>query len=42
MRITPDIEDDVQESFFGFRPFPASGRIVTNELINRIRDEEDI
>ncbi|MBS0556821.1 MAG: hypothetical protein JSR27_05335 [Proteobacteria bacterium] len=30
------------ESFYGFRPFPPSGRIVTNELINRIRDEEGI
>jgi len=42
MRITLDIDDDVQESFYGFRPLPASGRIVTNELINRIRDEENI
>ena len=24
---------------FGFRPFPANGRIVTNEHINQLRDE---
>lgn len=30
------------ESFYGFRPFPPSGRLVTNEMINRIRDEEGI
>lgn len=30
------------ESFYGFRPLPARGGIVTNELINRIRDEEGI
>lgn len=30
------------EGFYGFRPFPAGGQIVTNELINRIRDAEGI
>ncbi len=31
-------------SFYGIRPFPKrpGGVIVTNEMINRIRDEEDI
>ena len=24
---------------FGFRPFPARGGVVTNELIDRLRDE---
>ncbi len=24
---------------FGFRPFPKRGRIVTNELIDRLREE---
>ena len=42
MSIPLDIDDDVQESFYGFRPLPASGCIVTNELVNRIRDEESI
>lgn len=27
------------ESFCGFRPFPGEGRIVSNELLNRLRDE---
>ena len=26
--------------FYGFHPLPARGRPVTNELINRLRDEE--
>ena len=30
------------ETFHGFRPFPRRGVIVTNELINQIRDEEGI
>jgi hypothetical protein len=30
------------ESFYGFQPLPSRGRVVTNELINRIRDEEGI
>ena len=24
---------------FGFRPFPARGGVVTNELIDRLREE---
>ncbi len=27
---------------YGIRPFPSSGGVVTNELIDRIRDEEGI
>jgi hypothetical protein len=30
------------EPLCGIRPFPSRGGIVTNELINRIRDEEGI
>ncbi|MGH8042087.1 MAG: hypothetical protein ACREPN_08605 [Rudaea sp.] len=30
------------ESFYGFQPLPANGRIVTNEQIDRIREEEGI
>lgn len=30
------------EAFYGFRPLPSRGRVVTNELIDRIRDEEGI
>lgn len=28
-----------QESFHGFRPLPKRGRPVTNELIDRLREE---
>ena len=31
--------DSGQESEFGFRPFPKQGGIVTNELIDRLREE---
>lgn len=30
------------ESFYGFRPLPARGRIVTNTLIDKLRDDEGI
>ena len=30
--------DDGQEAEFGFRPFPKRGGIVTNELIDRLRE----
>ncbi len=28
------------ETVHGFRPFPANGKIVTNELIDELRDRE--
>ena len=28
------------ESFLGFQPLPRRGGVVTNELIERLRDEE--
>lgn len=28
------------ESFYGFIPFTGGGRPVTNELVNRLREEE--
>ena len=28
------------EEFFGFKPFPKRGGIVTNEAIDRLRDED--
>ena len=31
--------DSRQEPEFGFRPFPKRGGIVTNELIDRLREE---
>ena len=27
-------------AFYGFRPFPKRGGVVTNELIDRLRDED--
>ena len=29
-----------REAFLGFRPFPRRGKIVTNEIIDRLREEE--
>lgn len=29
-------------AFYGFRPFPSGGRVVTNEDIDQLRDELDI
>lgn len=30
------------ESFYGFEPFPPRGPMVTNELIDQLRDEESM
>ncbi|MHB8447518.1 MAG: hypothetical protein ACYC7G_01315 [Rudaea sp.] len=30
------------ESFYGFRPLPARGRIVTNALVDKLREDEGI
>lgn len=29
------------ESIFGFHPFPSEGRVVSNDLINKLRDSGD-
>ncbi len=29
-----------EPALFGLRPFPANGRIVTNEMINKLRDDD--
>jgi hypothetical protein len=29
-----------RKSLYGFRPFPKRGAIVTNELIDKLRDED--
>ncbi|MGE3621596.1 MAG: hypothetical protein AB7L84_14145 [Acidimicrobiia bacterium] len=34
-----DAELDDAEGFFGFVPFPKRGSRVTNEIIDRLRDE---
>ena len=38
-----DHADEVAEggSFYGFRPLPRRGGTVSNELIDRLREEED-
>ena len=35
--------DEIAEggSFYGFRPLPRRGGTISNELIDRLRDEED-
>ena len=30
------------ESFFGFEPLPPRGGIVTNDLVNQIREDEGV
>lgn len=30
------------EAVYGFRPFPKQGGVVTNELVNKLRDEMGI
>lgn len=30
------------EAFYGFRPFPSRGAVVTNEQIDRLRDAEGV
>lgn len=30
------------DAFYGFQPLPANGRVVTNEEIDRLREELDI
>ncbi len=32
--------DDEPESFFGFHPLPRRGVVVSNELIDKLREEE--
>lgn len=36
--------DSVAEApaFYGFRPLPAAGRVVSNETVDRLRDQESI
>jgi hypothetical protein len=37
---TPDASGDRDQGFFGFQPLPADGVVVTNELIDSLRDED--
>lgn len=38
--VTPAVDDP--PAIHGFRPLPKRGVIVTNEIVNRIREEEGI
>ena len=40
-RITEGSSSEV-EAFYGFAPFPPRGGIVTNGMIDRIRDDESM
>jgi hypothetical protein len=35
-------QDKASSSFFGFRPFSPRGTPVTNELVNKLRDESGV
>jgi hypothetical protein len=37
-RVASDVAEE--ESFYGFQPFPARGPAVSNELIDRLREDE--
>lgn len=41
---TQDSKDDASghESVAGFRPFPKGRAVVTNDLVNRLRDAEGV
>jgi len=38
---TPNPTVRESPALYGFEPFPADGRIVTNELIDRLREHDD-
>ena len=40
--LEPGAAEREPEAFFGFRPLPAAGRIVGDETVERIREEEGI
>lgn len=33
---------DAMTGFYGFEPFPPRGRVVDNETVDRLRDEEGV
>jgi hypothetical protein len=36
------VENGAAAAIHGFRPFPSRGSMVTNEMVNRLRDEEGV
>jgi len=41
-RLLEDKEEAENTGIGGFRPFPSRGVIITNEQVNRLRDQEGI
>jgi hypothetical protein len=39
---TPGAAEREPEPFFGFRPLPADGRVVSDDSVERLREEEGI
>jgi hypothetical protein len=37
-----DQQTSKPEAFYGFRPLPSRGGLVTNEIVERLRDEEGL
>ncbi len=38
--VAPGVKEP--ETAYGFRPFPARGKVVTNEQVDKLRDDEGI
>ena len=41
-RATGTVADRPSREFYRFRPIPAGGAVVTNELVDKLRDELEI
>lgn len=41
-RATATVSDGPNRDFYGFRPIPAGGAVVTNDLVNKLRDELEV
>lgn len=39
-RVTPGSDERPNEQFLGFRPLPPRGPVVTNALIDQLREDE--
>lgn len=37
----PETDAPEDGEFFGFQPFPSRGGIVTNDMVNQLRDEDE-
>jgi hypothetical protein len=40
--LTGSTPDQADEEFFGFRPFPRRGGVVTDQTVDAIRDSEGL